>query len=176
MGYWTDRDQDGPPKSAEGWHRYEAVKVMRGTESRNFQSKAGDPQLLVILKDEEGSEASTMFTLSDKASWVLARFLARAGVDLGEMDGSNVGLGDLEDETVAGRWIVGLKVWANCAHESGQDGKTYTKLNFFHEHEVPGGALSRGRSQGGDPEPADSGGADSFDDGSPVPDDDDIPF
>lgn len=171
MGYWTDRDQDGPPKSTEGWHRYKVTKVMRGTEHKDFQSKSGDPQILVIFQDEDSAEASAMFTLSDKASWVLARFLARAGVDLERLD-EEAALADFAHEATAQRWLEGLKVWANCEHQRGNDGKVYTRLSFFHEHEVPGNVLSRGKSGS----PATAAGPDTFGDGSPVPDDDDIPF
>jgi hypothetical protein len=169
MGYWTQRDQDGPPKSSEGWHHYTVTKVMRGTDKRDFSSRDGDPQILVVLSDEEGAEATTMFTLSDKASWVLARFLARSGVNLEDLDQESVSLTEWEDQKFASRWLDGLKVWANCEHQHGDQGKVYTRLSFFHENEVPGNAL--GKSKSG----AQHDGS-AFADGTPVPDDEEIPF
>jgi len=40
-----------------------------------FQSKSGDPQIMLVFLDSQDREASTMLTLSVKAGWVLAKFL-----------------------------------------------------------------------------------------------------
>lgn len=162
MGFWTDAEQGGEAseKSAPGWHRYKVTSVLRGSKARTFKSSKGDPQLMVVLTDEEGGEATAMFTLSERAAWSLAKFLSRAGVDLEQLDRDGVDLESWTDESFARRRLDGLLVWAHCEHEE-VGAKVYTRLDFKHGEEVP---IDIATSMGDHPEV------------EPESDDDDIPF
>lgn len=135
-------EQEGAPKSEPGWHIYTVTGVLRGTRTKTFESRAGDPQILVVFTDEEGLEAAQMFTLSEKAGWALARFVSRAGVDVRKLREDGVEPGDWADEDFAKRKIMHRQVYANCEHEE-SGGKTYTRLNFAHKDDVPVDVVQR---------------------------------
>jgi len=144
MGYWSDAaESEGGPKSPPGWHFYQVTRAMRVTKGgREFRSKNGDPQLFVIFEDEDGLEASQMFTLSAKAGWTLAKFLSRAGVDLAALDSEGIAIDDWASETFARERLEGLGAWAFCEHEQSGE-RTYTNLAFAHLDEVPADVLEK---------------------------------
>lgn len=144
MAYdWTGAEKgQGGPQSEPGWHLYAVTDAIRGTRDRTFESKKGDPQLLVIFHDEDGGEATTMFTLSEKAAWTLARFLSRAGFDLDALTAEGVEPKDWADEDFAKERLRNKRVYAYCSHEKVGD-RTFTKLAFEHRDKVPGEHVKR---------------------------------
>lgn len=77
---WQQQAESEGPVQAErippGEHLVRTSKVLLGGKSGPFQSKHGDPQIMVVFQDKQAREMSLMITLSDRAAWVLAKLLA----------------------------------------------------------------------------------------------------
>ena len=64
-------------KLPKGRHRVRISKIKFGDRNGElFNSKNGDPQILLIYADREAREASQMITLSPKAAWTLAKLMS----------------------------------------------------------------------------------------------------
>lgn len=111
MAYaWT---QNAEPSRAEripkGKHQVRILKVLRTTQNgEEFTSNSGDPQLLVILQDHQAREASYMFTLSDRAAFRLAQFMACCDppINLQQMESDGVEPHHFADEQWAGQMFL----------------------------------------------------------------------
>ena len=138
MGFDWEAEAEGNGASAKipvGVCEVEGVRVITGSAKGDFKSKAGDPQIMLIVQDEEGGEASVMFTLSDKASWVLARWLSRCGVDLKDMAAQGIEPKHFANQGIAEKFLVGVRTWARI--EPDRDPK-YTRVTPIKEEEAIG--------------------------------------
>jgi hypothetical protein len=74
---WNKKAQGGfADKIPEGTGlKLKIKKVKHGGKEGEFVSKKGHPQIMVILGDSAGNEATQMFTLSEDAIWTLAKML-----------------------------------------------------------------------------------------------------
>jgi len=92
---WRENgSQDAPPRAElvpAGRHWLTISRIVYGSKADGpFQSKAGDPQIMLILADDDGRECSLMVTLSTRAGWVLAKILLAAGADVDRMTADGV--------------------------------------------------------------------------------------
>ena len=86
----------------EGYHKAKVVKVVMGKKDGTlFVSRDNDPQVMAVFANEQGEEAAVMFTLSTKASWLLAKFLSCAGADLERMSKEGVTPDRFADQSFA---------------------------------------------------------------------------
>lgn len=168
MAYGWREEAEGAGQSdklSPGYHRVRGAKVVMGKGSGLFKSKKGDPQIMLVVENEDGQEGTQMFTLSDKASWTLARWLSRCGVDLSAMEAEGVEPKHFTNEEIAKQYLVGKECWV-LVEEDGQ----YLRLTPVKEEEVD---LARRPSPGGAPSttaPTPGGSVD------PALNLDDIPF
>lgn len=85
-------------------------KIVYGKKGgQPFQSKSGDPQIMVVFRDLEEREASQMFTLSKKAAWTLARLMHRFGVDLDGLAASGIEPHHFAEKHIADNYLIGRK-------------------------------------------------------------------
>ena len=112
-----------------GVHDVEITRVLFGSKGGGvFQSRAGDPQIMLILADREGREAAQMVTLSQKAAWALARLLSAAGANLTRMKADGVEPKDFADEGFATANLVGRRLRIDLKYKAGGDGKEYADV------------------------------------------------
>ena len=140
MGYWTEKAEGGQSaeKMPAGYHHVTAVKIVYGKrDGPDFTSKYGDPQIMVVFVNSADQEAACMFTLSDRAAWVMAKFMKAAGADLAKMDKAGVTIKNFEDAPFTNRQIKGRECWIEVKWESRDGGKEYAKVDFLMESEVP---------------------------------------
>lgn len=136
MAYnWSEAAEGGGAgdKIEPGIHRVTGSKVVRGSAKGDFTSKKGDPQIMLVVENEEGAEAAVMFTLSEKAGWTLARWLSRCGVDLKQMEKEGVDITHFANEDIAEQWLVGKSLWVRVS--LGSDPK-YRNLEPMKEEEA----------------------------------------
>lgn len=176
MAYdWNNEANKVSAKLGRGAHHVTVTRVLRGGKGgATFSSRAGDPQLMVIMANDAGAEVSSMFTLSDKAGWTLARFLSRAGVDTAQLMRDNIEPKHFANETIAKQWLVNRKLWVHVEYETGNDGKRYSRVEPLTAEEasaVPTEPLNEPPRRARAPVAV---GADPFAD--PAPDEEDIPF
>lgn len=81
MGYlWQQESEREGASQAEripaGTHEVRISKIIHGTRQGPFQSRDGDPQIMLVFQDRQAREASLFVTLSEKAAWVLAKVMA----------------------------------------------------------------------------------------------------
>lgn len=81
MAYaWSQAAESEGPQQAEripdGEHAVRIVKIMYGSRQGAFQSKSGDPQIMLVFQDRQAREITLMLTLSDKAGFMLAKLLS----------------------------------------------------------------------------------------------------
>lgn len=92
-----------------------------------YFSKNKDPQILMIVSDAQGREASEMLTLNEKAGWKLAQILRAAGANMGTMDEKGIQISDfstnLYEAQLLEREFLGDVEW-----EEGDDKKLYAKI------------------------------------------------
>lgn len=167
MAYgWSEEAEGGgqSDKLPVGYHRVRGTKVVMGKGSGRFKSKKGDPQIMLVVENEDGQEGAQMFTLSEKASWTLARWLSRCGVDLKAMEAEGVEPRHFTNEEIAKQYLVGKECWVLAE----QDG-AYVRLTPVKEEEVD---LANSTAKGGAPAASSAAGSGS----PPEMNLDDIPF
>jgi hypothetical protein len=117
-------------KIPAGRHKLKVTKVIHGKkDGTKFASKSGDPQIMVIVSDNQDREASMMITLSEAAAWVLARLLKAAGADVEKMTKMGITPGKFADEKFASAQLLSRVFTAEVSYEKGQDGKEYARIN-----------------------------------------------
>jgi len=117
------------PRIPPGEHQVKVTKVVFANgDGVQFQSKAGDPQILIVLQDAQGREATDFLTLSDKAGWKLARLLGAAGANLARMNQAGVTPQRFADEAFATKNLVGRQLLVQVAYEEGSNYATVTPL------------------------------------------------
>lgn len=92
-----------------------------------FESQNHDPQILMIVSDAEGREASEMLTLSDKAGWKLAQILRAAGANMAKMDEKQIKVADFASDLYE-KQLLEREFLGNVDWEEGKDKKTYAKI------------------------------------------------
>lgn len=103
-------------------------RVIYGKKSGKFQSRKGDPQIMVIFTDGENNEAGQMYTLSDKAGWTLARLLHRFGVNLDELKAEGIEPKHFAQQAIADRKLIGLRGKINLTWVDGENGSKYAEI------------------------------------------------
>lgn len=137
----------------------------QGDAYEPFTSKAGDPQMLIIVADDQEREAAQMVTLSDKAGWVLAKFLQGIGANLQKLEEQGIGPEKFADEPDwAQKVLVGRALQVSVKHEKSGD-KTYARVTPLMP-QAPANAPARPAPQRQAPAPR----------REPVASVDDIPF
>jgi len=135
MGYWTDKAKDEGPQRAPaipaGQHRLEILKIVYGKGAgenyQQFQTKAGDPQIMVVFRDKLEREAAEMFTLSDAAAFKIAKLLEAIGADLESMESDGITVEAFAEPQFANAQLVGRVLQAQVAYEEA-NGKHYAKI------------------------------------------------
>lgn len=130
MGYaWkANAEREGGSTAAKippGHHRVRISKVLHGDRQGQFQSKAGDPQMMVIFQDSEAREASMFITLSDRAGWVLAKLLDAFDppANLARMEEDGIEPVHFADPNFADANLNGRELWVVVDEETDDQGK-----------------------------------------------------
>lgn len=161
MGFnWTEEaDKEGgsrAPRIPVGQHDLTIAKVVFGTKTKGwFKSSNGDRQIMLIVTDEKGGEASIMVTLSDKAAFVLAQILKAAGADTNKMNERGITPEKFTDEKFATAALVGRKFRGEVEYEKGQgdDKKEYARITPLRPSakSPPGELVGAGAGKTADP-------------------------
>ncbi len=93
-----------------------------------FTSKSGDPQIMCIFVDEQGREASQMFTLSANAAWRLAGILKASGANVERMTAQGVEPEDFAEPMFGNKNLVGRKLRVKVEWKIGDNGKDYAEV------------------------------------------------
>jgi hypothetical protein len=76
---WTEASTAEGAEHSErlpsGIHTVTITRIIHNGKNGPFESKNGDPQILVVFSDDQAREATQMITLSQKAGWVLAKLM-----------------------------------------------------------------------------------------------------
>lgn len=117
-------------KVPAGVHELEIKRLVFGSKNGGpFTSKGGDPQIMAIFADNNGREASQMYTLSAKAGWALARLLEACGVDMSRMEADGIEPRDFADEDLARANLIGRRLRAEVTWtRSARDNKDYAAI------------------------------------------------
>jgi len=109
---WTENKgrEDAPRLDVGKDHQVEITKVIYGNKSGPFKSNAGDPRIMLIMADADGSGCATMLTLSHKAGWVIKSILEAAGANLVKMKEKGIEPQDFADEEFGNTQLVGRKL------------------------------------------------------------------
>jgi hypothetical protein len=167
-----ERDSPQEETIPQGYHYVTIHKIVTGSKSAPFRSKAGDPQIMVVFADQKDRTAVHMFTLNDRAAWVLARLLSRCGVDLDELNSEGVEPGHFANKAFADNILVGRETWAWIYYEF--DGpRRYSRVDPLHSHELPPEIDTKIASH---PKPSEQVGPDPELQEAGTVDDKDIPF
>jgi len=135
-------------KVPAGVHLLEVSDLIYGNQQKDFQSRDGSPQVLVIFQDEHSRECSQMLTLNEKAGWVLAKMCSRCGMDTQKMTESGIEPHHFADSEFGSKQLVGRKTYAKVEwQEPDHKGVQYSELTFLHPEEAGDGG-SGGESQG----------------------------
>ncbi len=121
-------------------------KIKFGGRDGPFETKNGDPMLMLCFEDESKNESVLMLTLTEKAGWVLTRLLSRLGEDLAALEAADIHPSDFVRKEIAEKYLLDKKCWMRVE----EDGK-YQRLTPLHEGEakemqeiavvVPGSAI-----------------------------------
>ena len=109
--------QDFAPKLPNGRHAVEVTRVVFSKkDGPAFESKKGDPQIMLIFADADGREVSQMYTLSEAACFRLAQVLSAAGANCQSMSTSgieptNFAVPDFANKQLIGRKLVAQVLW-----------------------------------------------------------------
>jgi hypothetical protein len=180
MAYdWKGEADKVPPKMPRGTNAATIMRVLDGGKGGKFRSRNNDPQIMVVFGADSGAQCAQMYTLSDKASWTLAKLVSRCGIDPMELTRQGIEPKHFANTSIAEEWLKGKKLWIHVEYETTEDGKTYSRVEPLTAEEAnaapsePMNARAPQRRR----EPV-AVGADPFADGDqpPPPDDDDIPF
>ena len=123
-------------KLPAGVYHLEIVETRHASKGKAFASKAGDPQVMIIVADETGRQATQMITLSAKAGWVLAQILDKCGVNLDRLRDDGIEPHHFAEHRIAEQYLAGLKFYGEVRWEKGNDGKEYSKVVPLDESEV----------------------------------------
>ena len=91
------------------------------------------PWVMLVVEDDDGREGTVVFTLSDKASWTMARWISRCGEDLKAMEAEGTEPKHFVNPDIAAQYLVGASCWVRV--EAGQNPK-YLKLTPIKEEEA----------------------------------------
>jgi hypothetical protein len=84
------------------YDRLRITRILRGKKDGTmFTSKAGSPQMMLVIADTEDRERIDIITLDEKNAWKLAQYLAAVGADLDGMTRDGVGVDAFKDERFA---------------------------------------------------------------------------
>lgn len=110
---WTGAAQGGPQaeKIPAGKRIpvtiHKIVYAKKG--GKTFASKGGDPQIMLVFRDEKDREAAQMFTLSKKAAWTLSRLMSRFGLDTDTLKAEGIQPEQFAIPTFADAKLIGLR-------------------------------------------------------------------
>lgn len=129
MSYdWTEEaDGDGnAEKLPIGVHEVTTQNVVHGSGPKG-------PWVMVVVANEAGQEGTSVFTLTEKAGWKLARWLSRCGVDLAAMKAEGIEPKHFVNEGIANQYLMDKTLWVKV--EAGRDPK-YQEITPLKEEEV----------------------------------------
>ena len=126
MGYDWNKSasgEDSGPRMEPGYYHAKIIKVLRGKKDGTlFMSRNNDPQLMVIWENDCGEECVGMYTLSEKAGFVLAKTCNHVGMNLDKMTEAGVTPLSFEDEDFSRKQLVGRRCWIQVS-TYGENGK-----------------------------------------------------
>lgn len=93
------------------------IRVVFGKKGERFETKNGDPQIMLIFADSVEREAAVMVTLSEKAGFKLAQILSAAGANVKRMTEAGVTPDKFADEQFANANLVGRKLKGDISYD-----------------------------------------------------------
>jgi len=131
---WTEASTAEGAEHSErlpsGIHNVTITRVIHGSKSGLFESRNGDPQILCVFADDQAREATQMFTLSEKAGWVLARLMTNFDppMNLTEMTKAGVTPESFADPDFTVTNLVGRKLAIKVEYETAKNGNEYPNI------------------------------------------------
>lgn len=131
MTWKEDAEKDGPSNAEripDGPHEVTVTKIIFGKkDGPAFTSKAGDPQIMLILSDKQGREVSDFHTLSLKARWTLAKLLSASGANIELMDEHGVDIKQFAESDFAEKQLMGRRFTAQVEWKE-NNGKKFADI------------------------------------------------
>jgi hypothetical protein len=133
MSYAWTKEKDREPIAAripKGEHHVRILRIMFGSRDGAFQSRDGDPQIMIIFQDREAREAGQMVTLNEKAAWALAKILDACdpSVNLARMEADGVEPAHFADREFAESVLLNRELVAHVDWEPGEGNKQYARV------------------------------------------------
>lgn len=159
---WNE-EAEGSPKLHEGYHRVTIDKVVRSKKDGTLlENRDGVPMMIVVVKNEDGAEASGNYTIDKSKKFFLAKLIVATGTQdqFDEVE-------DFEDADNAKK-LEGIRLWVRVTH-NGQ----YANFEPLEEKDVPVDVIQKakrehaeGKKQSAKPAAVPAGGVDDDEDDS----------
>lgn len=133
MGFdWKKAEENGGAGEtlAPGFHYVTGQRVKRIKDSGS-----GHPRIMLVVEDDDCTEATVNFTLSARASWFLVKWLSRCGQDLEELTNDGVEPRHFVNTDIAEKYLVGESTWIEVT--ANPENPKYPDVNPVKESEVP---------------------------------------
>ena len=132
---WTEASTAEGAEHSErmptGIHTVTITRIIHGGKNGTFESKNGDPQILVVFSDDQAREATQMITPSQKAGWVLAKLMTNFDppMNLTKMTEAGVTPDSFASPDFAETQLVGRKLAIKVEWEASAKGdKEYSNI------------------------------------------------
>ena len=131
---WTEASTAEGAEHSErmptGIHTVTITRIIHGGKNGTFESKNGDPQILVVFADDQAREATQMITLSEKAGWVLAKLMTNFDppMNLTKMTEAGVTPDSFASPDFAETNLVGRKLAIKVEWETAKNGNEYSNI------------------------------------------------
>lgn len=133
-------------KVPAGRHWLRIEEIVNGGKNGFFQTADGTPKIMLVFRDNDRRECSSMYTLSPKAGMFLSCLLSRAkpSLDLNALTKAGITPAAMSEPEMSTQYIKGRYVLADVSWSEGKDGKQYadvspvkTDESFKFDHPIP---------------------------------------
>lgn len=150
-------EQDGAARLPEGkMQRVTITKIVYGNANGAYESADGDPQIMVVMADDQAREGTMFFTLSEKAGWALAKTLAALDppANLKRMEEDGITPAHFANEQFANPQLVGRSLFVDVKYKRGSDYPELTPVRSATAQQQPAATTSAPPSQAAPPAPS----------------------
>ena len=112
-------ESDRADKLSAGEHTLTIIKVITEKNDIPYQSKAGDPQILLVYQDDDGRELPDWFTLNPASRWKLLRLMSRCGCDLERAEKEVGNIKNFADPDTVEPWLLDKAFLGRVYEENG---------------------------------------------------------
>ncbi len=132
---WEEEAEKGgfADRIPNGDHEVRIEDVFYENKDGVLRSSNGDPQIRIIVRDQQARECMMTITLSEKAGWVLAKLLkcSQPKVDLKALRSNGIEPSEFANPMIGDKYLLGLQFMARVSSEPrlDKDGKDTGKEN-----------------------------------------------